>query len=917
MTSRPSRSASIPIPGARNIETAIAMPFPNSNTYLGPRISPASSRMHASPGGASSSGSIPRTNIATSPVRSLSTGGGVSGSYSSIVARPIVGLGNNSNNQPVFEPRIIRAPTSPGGSSDPACVPAAPTPPPFSAARTRRPSATRHSTGVASSPSVHRVPPPSIVPTATQITPQTFPRPAYLEHSSLRALIHTVPPTANPIPAARVHDATPARTGAHITARTPSPSYPYVRRAVSPAMDSDDDSVASVPPPPPPPAISNILPGTADILDDVTMLLPTRWSEQDRHPSLNLSSDGRELTFGGPSCVGEKDSAAARANQPIPAACGIYYYEVEILHKGSKGHISIGFAAGDVRLSRLPGWEKHSWGYHADDGWAFSGQGQKEGQTYGPVFDTGDIIGCGIDFTQHRLFYTKNGTFLGMVFDNVGKGLSLFPSVGLRHSGESIRVNFGQAPFKYAIEDHVHTQRNRVWAQIQSTRIDWSLLRGGAKSEPVPEPEVPSGSGSGTGAAGAGAGVGGGTGIRAVGEEKAQAQEIEEAKEPLRRLVYQYLAHHGFLKTAQAFKAQCDGKLPSSSTSHSSEDKGRDRSEDRADEDQDDDEHDMDTDDAPGSAEPSTRSSTVTITETEEQDLRRRVGIVNAVMKGDVDTALNQTQTYYPTVFEREQGLMLFKLRCRKFVELILEASEAVKRVKAEQPSREREKERESQRGRGREEGSVALASSRRDGSVGVVEMDGEGAMDVDDPSPEALAHSSNSTHHTFTDGLIGHGHNNGQSTIHPQTQRRLAVSRSPSASSSSSRTQTQRHSSPSAALAKTALHNAIQYGQKLEADYKHDARPEVRAHLKRTFGVVAYPDPLAVGGEVAEIAGQEARTRLATELNQAILESQGKPAHPALETLYRQAGACVMQLGLLGVGKAAFADMSKEFLES
>jgi hypothetical protein len=41
---------------------------------------------------------------------------------------------------------------------------------------------------------------------------------------------------------------------------------------------------------------------------------------------------------------------------------------------------------------------------------------------------------------------------------------------------------------------------------------------------------------------------------------------------------------------------------------------------------------------------------------------------------------------------------------------------------------------------------------------------------------------------------------------------------------------------------------------------------------------------------------------------------SQGRPAHPALERLYRQAGACIVQLGLLGVGAAAFADMRKEF---
>lgn len=53
-------------------------------------------------------------------------------------------------------------------------------------------------------------------------------------------------------------------------------------------------------------------------------------------------------------------------------------------------------------------------------------------------------------------------------------------------------------------------------------------------------------------------------------------------------------------------------------------------------------------------------------------------------MAGDVDGALNDTTTAFPTVLEREQGLMLFKLRCRKFVELILEAADALRRTQGE-----------------------------------------------------------------------------------------------------------------------------------------------------------------------------------------------------------------------------------------
>lgn len=53
-------------------------------------------------------------------------------------------------------------------------------------------------------------------------------------------------------------------------------------------------------------------------------------------------------------------------------------------------------------------------------------------------------------------------------------------------------------------------------------------------------------------------------------------------------------------------------------------------------------------------------------------------------MAGDVDGALNDTTTTFPTVLEREQGLMLFKLRCRRFVELILDAADALKRTQGE-----------------------------------------------------------------------------------------------------------------------------------------------------------------------------------------------------------------------------------------
>src|SRR3954462_9091440 len=64
-----------------------------------------------------------------------------------------------------------------------------------------------------------------------------------------------------------------------------------------------------------------------------------------------------------------------------------------------------------------------------------------------------------------------------------------------------------------------------------------------------------------------------------------------------------------------------------------------------------------------------------------EDDIELRTRIVNAIASGNLDTALSETEKYYPTVLEKEEGLMMFKLRCRKFVELIIEATELKKKM--------------------------------------------------------------------------------------------------------------------------------------------------------------------------------------------------------------------------------------------
>uniref|UniRef100_D8QKH9 B30.2/SPRY domain-containing protein n=2 Tax=Schizophyllum commune (strain H4-8 / FGSC 9210) TaxID=578458 RepID=D8QKH9_SCHCM len=531
---------------------------------------------------------------------------------------------------------------------------------------------------------------------------------------------------------------------------------------MSPFFDSDDDeSTASgytgrpAAKAPSPPAIAA----------DEVLKLPSRWSEQMRHPLLSVSPDGRELSYEGISCSGDRDAAAARTNVPIPPACGIYYYEVTIISKGQKGHISIGFAGKDVKLARLPGWEPHSYGYHGDDGLSFAAQ--KDGTPYGPVFGTGDVIGCGIDFTMNRAFYTKNGAFIGHVFDNVGKTFPLYPSVGLRHAGEMVRVNFGHEPFRFEIEHHVLQQKATVWNRILETPVDVNALARGIKQE---------------------------------AEEPGPASE-RDVSGALHQLVMSYLAHHGYTRTARALRQQAAT-----------------RSSAKADTDM-----DADADDA---------------------DVVRRTGIVKAVNEGDIERAIEQTRAHYPGVLDADDGIMLFKLRCRRFVEMILEAAEEKKRAVAE--------------------GAV-------DGAVGSFDT-----LDDDDEEDDSMDIDEGAT--------ALNGGSSSESTMSAHER---------------------------------ALQAALLYGRALWNDYKRDPRPEVRALSERTFGIVAFDDPLEAGGIAAEVAGHAARTELGNELNQAILKSQGSPAHPPLEMLFRQVSACVQELGLLGVGEAAFADVPGEFLDA
>uniref|UniRef100_K3W6V9 F-box domain-containing protein n=1 Tax=Globisporangium ultimum (strain ATCC 200006 / CBS 805.95 / DAOM BR144) TaxID=431595 RepID=K3W6V9_GLOUD len=85
------------------------------------------------------------------------------------------------------------------------------------------------------------------------------------------------------------------------------------------------------------------------------------------------------------------------------------------LRIGGSDMSSIGVGTPRFRLmDKQPGWDRQSFGYHGDDGRFYHNTGY--GQHFGPSFDIGDTVGCGVwrdTQTSHSsVFFTNNGDLI-------------------------------------------------------------------------------------------------------------------------------------------------------------------------------------------------------------------------------------------------------------------------------------------------------------------------------------------------------------------------------------------------------------------------------------------------------------------------------------------------------------------------
>lgn len=349
--------------------------------------------------------------------------------------------------------------------------------------------------------------------------------------------------------------------------------------------------------------------------------LPSAWACTELDGSVTLADGGREVEFGLPGKGLAHSTATLRSNVPISPLCGVYYFEVEVLRHGADELVIVGVCDEDTSLSKIPGAEPSTWGYHSDDGRVSASQGP--GKQYGPKIAEKDVIGCGINFRKNSVFYTRNGVPLGTAFQDV-RGSALYASIGLR-SGEHVTTNFGHKEFYFDIDKYVYDEKQKV-------------LRDAARATPSP----------------------------------AVAGDDPDANGFIRDLVWSYFMHLGYLDTAKAFENDrarearigTDGDVNAPAANAAANG----------------DEMELDGDGAgnaldvaPSTADDATNGNADTSADaasSETLNALSRKRIRKAVLDGDIDGAFKLINLFYPGVLD-SNPLINFRLRCRKFVELV------------------------------------------------------------------------------------------------------------------------------------------------------------------------------------------------------------------------------------------------------
>ena len=166
------------------------------------------------------------------------------------------------------------------------------------------------------------------------------------------------------------------------------------------------------------------------------------------------------------------------------------YYEYEILERGQEASIGIGVGRRGYPMTRMPGWNRNSVGYHADDGKLYQENGM--GVAFGPTCTKGDRMGCGVDFASEdgsgylSIFFTKNDQSVGHLVRMKRPTDGLYPLIGLHSRGEKIRYLGHWCRMPDSLQEPMELEQSpsEVWLRSNGVKfLSSSLLEYSANAE--------------------------------------------------------------------------------------------------------------------------------------------------------------------------------------------------------------------------------------------------------------------------------------------------------------------------------------------------------------------------------------------------------------------------------------------------
>lgn len=205
--------------------------------------------------------------------------------------------------------------------------------------------------------------------------------------------------------------------------------------------------------------------------DDIDTLpampLPSAWTQVDSSPHQALES----LQV---SCEGEEVSV--RANHAIPQPTGFYYFEITIESIDPNCEVFVGFSdsrkADGHSSSRS---QEPTFCLQVSDGQI--AMARSPNHPYAPPSGAHDVIGCCYSFAKSFVYFTKNGSSLGVAFNEVHVDGSIYPAMLIEGTAH-ISTNFGQKDFVYDISSDVLSRKDEAIEDIKEQCLNHRRLNG-------------------------------------------------------------------------------------------------------------------------------------------------------------------------------------------------------------------------------------------------------------------------------------------------------------------------------------------------------------------------------------------------------------------------------------------------------